>query len=66
MKHSLLQLECEPLHISDSWTSAPTDERWNSFVTKQEMFDHLETKGNRKLKDLITVHEAEKVLSSKK
>jgi len=59
----IIQLEHELLHItdqSDASTSAPTNEQWNSFASKLETLAHLESKSNRKVKDLLTAHEAEK------
>lgn len=61
--YNLLQLERELLlitNLSDSWTSASTSERWNGFASKFAMFAHLESKSNKKLKDMLTAHKSER------
>ena len=60
-----MQLERELFLIADksdidSCDSTAINVRWSTFVAKFQVFAELESKSNKKLKELITVHKSEK------
>ena len=60
-----MQLEREPFLLTNKCgiefcDSATIDKRWNTFGSKLQVFAKLESRSNKKLKELITAHEAEK------